>query len=187
MTDYILNFQDGDTGEHIATISGKRAKYLMDHSDFLKTLIEINSSERTFTIPVHFPHGRAEIFKKILRGYPVGRYIRARGGEKEIQWNPLSNEEEALIAKGLKNGSIRSTLQKERESVILEVLRYLMLDSDAEMEYLKIENLNNESKELVRRRNITQRRYQGKANQILAYNQYNEGQYNNAMRNIWFE
>lgn len=164
-TGYVINFQDGATGEHIATFAGKEAQYLIDHSDFLYELVETDPSGRTITIPVNFPYGRTQIFKKLLRGYPLGEYIHLNG-QKAIQWYPLSEEEEEIIAKGLKNGTLRSTLQKERERVIFEVLHYLMLDSEAETKFLKID-YKNKTKEMNRRRNITKRRQHEKLNQLL--------------------
>lgn len=172
MSEYIINFQNGRTGEHIATVSGKQAKFLMDHSDFLKTLVDINSSQKTFTIPIDFPHGRTEIFKKIIRGQPVGKYVYDHG-HKSVVWNSLSDEEEALIAKDLQNGTLRSTVQKERQRVLYEVLHYLMLDPTVEERFLKIENVNNSNKERLRRKNITRKRVLNVATNLAGENESN--------------
>lgn len=161
MGDYILNFVEAETNAPIATLAGRDANFLIQHSDLVKSLLEINASQRILTIPVGMPHGRMEIFKKILRKEPVGRYV-LENRRKVVKWNPLSKEEERLIVNELGNGLSDDLLQSERERVLHTVLHYLMLDPSVEEKFLRIENLNNSNKETRRRNKITRKRIMNK-------------------------
>jgi hypothetical protein len=174
MSDIVVDFVNEKTGEHIK-ISGKETTFLLRHSDLLRNLVEMFPGDKFFKISIqNFPYGRTEIFKKILRGQPVGKYI-YNHGKKEVEWYPLAKEEEELIAKNLKKGTLQSTLQKERERVLYEILSFLMLDPSVEKEFLKIKNLNNFNKERLRRKNITRKRIEATERNLytqLANNNY---------------
>ena len=150
---------------------------MIEHSDLVKTLLEINSSQRIVTIPVGMPHGRMEIFKKILRKEPVGKYV-LENGRKVVKWNPLSKEEERLIANELGNGVSEYLLQSERKRVLHTILQFLLLDDSVEDKFLRIENLNNSNKETRRRNKIGQNRIvQRQINAAMENQNQNNGYY----------
>jgi hypothetical protein len=156
-TNYIINFVDKD-GNNFDTVSGRLAKRLMSYSQLLRTLHEIEPLETTFTIPIDMPYGRLETFKKLIKGYPVVEYRLVNG--KEVMWyKPLSDEEEAIIANEESKGTLKGTVQEERERVIFDVLSFLMIDPRVEHIFITYEDKTSpENKEFIRRRTVTQKR-----------------------------
>jgi hypothetical protein len=168
---YIINFVDKD-GNNFDTISGKPAKWLIQHSALLQTFHEIEPTATTFTVPVDMPYGRQELFRKIIKGFPVAEWGVNNIGRNVVVYNPVSEEEEALIANIVKKGNGETTVQKEREKAVQDTLSFLMMDPEAEARMLRIQYpKNNNAREMSRRRNITKKR-KNNIVQRLAQNAY---------------
>ena len=154
---YIINFVD-ENGNNFDTISGKNAKFLMKYSELLRTLHEIDPTERIFTVPVKMPYGRQELFLKILKGYPVAEWLVDENGRGKIIYKPVSDEEEEIIANQIKEG-IAFDVQEERKQAVFDTLSFLMMDPWAEERMITVEYPKNKNaRERMRRYNVTQKR-----------------------------
>lgn len=129
-----IQFVDLDTGAPIVTVKGDNAQVLLEESEFVKTFLELGdqsqANPRVLVVPIgDFPTDRREIFSKVLKGVPVGKYQRWR-----YEYYPLGAKEEKDIQKAVNAkiaaGNTRNRndiVNDERLSVIQEVLRYLMI------------------------------------------------------------
>ncbi len=194
--EYILDFIDLYSGQTIITVSGKQAKNILKHSELLRNILRDDSSDtsleiqnqqetifKKLAIPVAFPHGREETFKKILRGNTLGEYVlKVKSPNKYgninydvvVEFDPLSPEEEKMIKdlpEKTKKGSsfqkliyiddhfpgpVFGRVQVERAKAIRDILRFFMFDPAFVTSLIKIRPLSEEDQF---RRNYGRREY----------------------------
>jgi len=194
--EYILDFIDLYSGQTIITVSGKQAKNILKHSELLRNILRDDSSDtsleiqnqqetifKKLAIPVAFPHGREETFKKILRGNTLGEYVlKVKSPNKYgninydvvVEFDPLSPEEEKMIKdlpEKTKKGSsfqkliyiddhfpgpVFGRVQVERAKAIRDILRFFMFDPAFVTSLIKIRPLSEEDQF---RRNYGTREY----------------------------
>lgn len=153
-----VEFFDRRTGGPIVSLSGPKAQWLFEHSQLLQTLVEAEPEEKHFQIPVDFPSDRVQIFRKLLKGIPVGELINTRNGIA-ASYDPLGPEEEANIQRNINEGRLNAeNIYMERARVVMEVLQFLMLEPGTEAELIPFRKNTKNNNEEKRRRRITRKR-----------------------------
>lgn len=155
-----VEFFDRRTGGPIVSLSGPKAQWLFEHSQLLQTLVEAEPEEKHFQIPVDFPSDRVQIFRKLLKGIPVGELINTRNGIA-ASYDPLGPEEEANIQRNINEGRLNpENIYMERARVVMEVLQFLMLEPGTEAELIPFRKNTKNKNEQRRRERITRKRQQ---------------------------
>jgi hypothetical protein len=128
-----IQFIAAESGALLATVKGETARFLLENSDLIKTILEIDDQEssRVLVIPISgFPTDRRILFTNILNGIPIGKVLR-----NEIpQYYPLPPREEQNVQRSI-NAKIKSGNSKnhseiqaeERLEVIFDTMRYLLI------------------------------------------------------------
>ena len=179
--EYIFDFVDQNSRNHILTIYGKQAKDILNHSPLLQHVFENSPTERKLTIPISFPYGRIDVFKKLMKGDTVGQYVlkpNPSGGKlnpyiRFVEFDPLSPEEEEVID-NLSNdnelyqeptrveslpGPLLGKFHVERARAIRDILRFFLFDPHYAATFVKIRPLSDNNTEKQRRLNIVRNRH----------------------------
>jgi hypothetical protein len=132
----------------------------------IREIIDIEPGKQGYTIHVNLPTDRALILRKLLRQETMGM---RQWASVYIDYYPLGPLEEAELyrylqsereKKGLFGPPRPLEISEERGRVIQQVLQYLMLDHEAELQMILIEQpgLNTGQLENLRRSGITETR-----------------------------
>jgi hypothetical protein len=164
---FTIEFYEEETGNPIGAVSGPAARWLIENSGLIQMLLENTPNVKTLSVPVSFPSDRIQIFRKLIKGLPVGTYVqndRYNGPIKVAEFAPLGPQEEANIQANIAAGKVPNNIQRERGRVIVEVARFLLLDDIALRQFVLLTNSNssanttNNATEMKRRARITRKR-----------------------------
>ncbi len=137
-----IEFYDKDKNAPIDNLTGEPLKWLIQHSQLIRNIIDSFPGEKHLVIPVSFPTDRVQLFRKLIRGLPVGFYNR----KGIIELYPLGPLEERNIENTV--GNSPKNVQEERAKVLKEVVDYLILDEDLYPFFVELNNMRDNSKRL---------------------------------------
>ena len=134
-----IQFVALESNAPLFTVTGPNVQFFLENSELVQNILELSKdrpNKHVLVVPIGFPADRRTLFTNILYGKPIGKRL-----YNNVEYYPLGEQEEQNIQAavnqqlGERNGTFtnenrRDLIQKEREQVILNTMRYLLLPDE---------------------------------------------------------